>query len=379
MTPYYKIVVNENDETGVDINSLVFSPAHQKQTTFYSEQTAKYQFDEEKRLVMGVMIASDLPIERFDENIGTYYVEFDSPTIEIINRKIAKNGFSNNVNLNHDPNSVVDGVYQTQRFIVSNSNPKYADVPEFFKEQNINDGSLMAEYYVENDEVWEMVKAGKFRGYSIELNSGKKLINKYTMSKQEKFLDKFMSTMKGLFNEGEATPAEPAQVPNEEAKFSIATTAEGLVYNYEGDIADGVTVFTVDDGSGVQIPAPEGNAQITLEDGKVLVVQLDATGLLVSSSEMDGEVESEVEDMQKAMSEMSATFAEQINALKSENKELKETVSKFSELQENFTKLEAKLEGAKFEAQPKAGEPKAVKFEEMTAYQKFREHNKKFN
>ena len=78
--------------------------------------------------------------------------------------KWLQNGFTNNVNLQHNPNDYVEDVLLKEVFIKDISrgiNPKGFE--------NIEDGSLFGTYYIQNDEVWERVKKGEFKGFSIEV------------------------------------------------------------------------------------------------------------------------------------------------------------------------------------------------------------------
>ena len=58
--PFYKIVVNENDETGVDFNAFVDAPAHMKGFIAFND-AVRYSFNDEKRIVTGVMISTGTP------------------------------------------------------------------------------------------------------------------------------------------------------------------------------------------------------------------------------------------------------------------------------------------------------------------------------
>lgn len=64
--PLYDIGIDLNDpETTVSFNSLVKSPAHEKQfETFSAKQ--HYQFNDDEQSITGVMIAADTPIYRYD-------------------------------------------------------------------------------------------------------------------------------------------------------------------------------------------------------------------------------------------------------------------------------------------------------------------------
>lgn len=120
--------------------------------------------NEEQRIVSGpLMLAGEL-IYRNNEKIGEHYVKFTAETIKQIAIKFAKKKYQTNVNLMHDPGQVVKGVTMFESFIVDKTrgiNPMqgFEDVP---------DGSWFGSFYVENQEVWNRIKAGEFRGFSVE-------------------------------------------------------------------------------------------------------------------------------------------------------------------------------------------------------------------
>ena len=65
------------------------------------------------------------------------------------------------VNTNHDSKQRRDGIYMMESYIVGerNSSKIFPDLPE---------GSWVATFYVENDEVWDKIKKGEYNGFSLE-------------------------------------------------------------------------------------------------------------------------------------------------------------------------------------------------------------------
>ena len=129
----------------------------------------KQQFkiqNEEKRIVSGYFMIADLPIARL-KNDGSgelFYVVFRRNTIESIVNKFFKNGFTTNTNLMHDNNAQPEGVYVIESLIIDSKRGVYA--PEGF--EKVPDGSWWGSMRVESDEVWDLVKKGKFKGFSVE-------------------------------------------------------------------------------------------------------------------------------------------------------------------------------------------------------------------
>lgn len=344
--PYYKIIVNADDETGVDFNSFVDVPAHMKGFIAFNESTTRYTFaeDGEKRIVTGVMISAGTPIYRNSEDAGEHYVIFDADTIQTITRKMFKNNYLNNVNKMHNDKDVTNGAIPQSIFIASNSDPKLPNIPEAFEKLKLQDGSLFASYYIEDDKLWDEVKQGKFKGFSVEGWFDKKRVNiksNINMSKQSKTVSEYV---KDIF----------ADVFGTKEKFASATNADGVVVSYDGEIAEDVQMYV--DVDGEQVPAPEGDYVLTLEDGSEVAVTLDASGIVVS---MGGE-EAPVEEGMVA--EPSAEFKAELTKQLAETYERvqKEFTDKFEAFKAEFKaeviKQKADAQAGKFQAKGKSTE-----------------------
>lgn len=161
----FYIKINDLDETGIDAISLVDIPAVQHNfLCFKDEQPVKLKFDNSKHIISGVVCLADTPIYRYSEKYGEYYVVFTKETIQKMVEKFAKNDLFKSVNLQHDDNSFVDGVYMVESYITNSSrgiNPiEFSDIP---------DGSWVASYKVDNDELWnEIVNGKKLNGFSLQ-------------------------------------------------------------------------------------------------------------------------------------------------------------------------------------------------------------------
>jgi len=107
------------------------------------------------------MIA-DLPIYRYDEIRGEYYVVFDKETIFEIAKKWARGDKYDAVNIHHD--KAVKGLSLFESFIVDRE--RGIMPPKGYEE--VADGSWFLSYIVNDDEIWTRVKEGEFKGFSVE-------------------------------------------------------------------------------------------------------------------------------------------------------------------------------------------------------------------
>ena len=162
-----ELIINEEDEdSGVEFISLVDQPATEKLwLKFNKQQPLNFKFkiqDEEKRIVSGYFMVADLPIPRLNDLNEKFFVVFKKDTINKIVNKFFKQGYSNKINLMHD--QVTDGVYVIESLIIDNERGSIA--PKEF--EKVPNGSWWGSMRVENDEVWQLVKDGQLRGFSVE-------------------------------------------------------------------------------------------------------------------------------------------------------------------------------------------------------------------
>lgn len=146
--------------------------------------------DEEQRIVTGALMIADLPIYRRDEQ-GEYYVVFSAEEIKKIVQRFFKKGYQKNVNIEHD--EPTSGVYMYESYIIDRDlgvmPPKgYEDV---------SNGSWFGTFKIDNDKVWEMVKDGTFKGFSVE-GLFKYEVAEKTISQEELTMSKIINILKQI-------------------------------------------------------------------------------------------------------------------------------------------------------------------------------------
>lgn len=165
MLPLYRLVINDEDHTGVTAVALVDDPAIQiGWQAFKNQKPFKFEtVNLEKRIIAGPLMLADTKIYRSDQR-GEYEVVFEKGTIEQIVDKFHKNEYSKNVNPMHDSMLLLPDIYMISDFIIDSTrginSPLGFDLP---------DGSWFGQFKVRNDEVWnEFIKTGIFKGFSVE-------------------------------------------------------------------------------------------------------------------------------------------------------------------------------------------------------------------
>ena len=164
--PIYKAALTENpEETGMFCISLVDDPAVESNFLAFSNDKEKEILtfsvnDEEQRIVTGLVMAANRPILRVYGDF-VYYIMYDKDTINAMTERFLAAGFANNVDTMHNF-EIEDGIYLRELYI---KDTERGISPKGF--EDVEEGSLFATYHIVNDEVWDKVKSGEFKGFSL--------------------------------------------------------------------------------------------------------------------------------------------------------------------------------------------------------------------
>jgi hypothetical protein len=134
--------------------------------------------------------------------------------------------------------------------------------------------------------------------------------------------------------------------------FSEVKTIDGIVLQYDGELAEGAPLFVLDE-EGNQIPAPEGEYQVEYED-QLWVVSIDVNGVLVkleavnveeepmseeepvnemmSKQEFDAIIQQVITDTDSRITALEAKFAELLEVKESKFKDERKKVEMSKEL-----------------------------------------------
>lgn len=165
--PIYQITIDEDMKAqGVKIMSIVDSPAVESDFLKFSAIRENFSLNEEKQIITGCAIRANYPIYRKDEEGNEFYVTFTPQYIEKIVHKFMKEGRTKAVNLMHDSDMSVDDVFLFESYLLTEAHKLSFDA---FKD--IEPGSWMVSYKVDNTEVWDLIKEGKLKGFSVEINA----------------------------------------------------------------------------------------------------------------------------------------------------------------------------------------------------------------
>ena len=164
--PIFRCVIDDSLESDLQVEfvSLVDKPAIEKNFLAFKEERLRFNIDQEQRIVSGPAMLADMLIFRRDPVIGDYYTVFDKPTILSIVQKFFKRGFIHNFNLQHDPSQTTSGLTIYESFITDEAR----GIMPMKGFEDAKDGSWFLTAKVDDDAIWEKVKSGEVKGFSVE-------------------------------------------------------------------------------------------------------------------------------------------------------------------------------------------------------------------
>ena len=344
---YYKAKYTRDINTGVYGVSLVGMPAMKGTPVFLNkdkkQEVIKFKtLNEEKRLVLGMIMQPDLDIYRCDEKTGKeYYIRFDADTIRELAYDFIENGYQKNSSLEHE--TEIDGVSIVETWIVED--------PEMDKTKvyglSETKGSWVGAMRIQNDEVWlEYCKTGKIGGFSIDavveleqvnlksnINMSKEVLEE--TQKQTSILSDVLNAVKLAF-----TPKE--KEAEQEVKLGSVKTQDGkIVIEFDGDeLVVGASAWIMAD-EVTKVPVPVG--EHPLEDGKVLVVTEEGiVGEVKDAVAEEAPAEPQAEEMAKEPTQ-APSDTEIVNEIAND---IKSILVKYTEVQADVKEIKTSLSKA---------------------------------
>jgi hypothetical protein len=178
-------LIIDNDSDGIDAVSVVDMPAIESNFIALAKdyEMKLAEVDPEKKILMGAALIPNKQIYR-KVNKDEFYVYFSKDTVRKASELFLKNGNQGNATLQHK--SKIDGMTVVESWIVEDTemdkSKKYGfEVPA---------GTWMISMKVDNDDVWEKVKAGEVKGFSIEGYFADKLEMQMQEENDKQLIDK---------------------------------------------------------------------------------------------------------------------------------------------------------------------------------------------
>lgn len=159
-----ELIIDENDEmSGIDAVSVVHSPAIEENFIALNKHELELKkIDEEKRVLMGAALVPNKQIYRVNEKKEEYYIYFSEQTVRKASELFLMRSNQNNATYEHKDK--LEGLSVVESWIIEDEKQDKSRKYGF----DLPIGTWMISMKVNNDEVWNDVKEGKVKGFSIE-------------------------------------------------------------------------------------------------------------------------------------------------------------------------------------------------------------------
>jgi hypothetical protein len=176
-----ELIIDESDEmSGIDAVSVVKSPAIEENFIALNKHEVELKkIDEEKRILMGAALVPNKQIYRVNEKKEEYYIFFSEQTVRKASELFLMRSNQNNATYEHKDK--LEGLSVVESWIIEDEKSDKSRLYGF----DLPVGTWMISMKVNNDEVWNDVKEGKVKGFSIEGY----FADKYEMSIKEQEQD----------------------------------------------------------------------------------------------------------------------------------------------------------------------------------------------
>lgn len=264
--------------------------------------------NEEKRMLYGVALRANFPIYRcFGED--EFYLTFDANAIERLVNKFMSNYGQKSFTIDHmEP---AEGIVITESWLVTDPEN---DKSNALGLENVSEGSWIIGCKINNDEIWQSIKEGRWHGFSIEswidmeeiedfkkINKNKEIDMAVKKSKFDEMMDKIKSIISDAVTEADGEDMEV----QEEIVDEAADAVEEVVNKDETGTTDEVVEAAEED----KTPTEE-----IVND--VVDTVKDETGT----------TEEAADNLQEVVDQLQA----EVDSLKAENEELKKKNQKMS-------------------------------------------------
>ena len=159
------VIADDSQELAIDAISLVESPAIEQDFVFFGKEKNNLTFakvDEEKRMLVSPALIPNKQIFRYDPNTDSeYYVYFSPDTVRKASELYLKHNNHHKATYEHQDR--VSGVLTVESWIKEGDMDKSKmygyDLPN---------GTWFVKMKINNEDLWQKIKAGELKGLSIE-------------------------------------------------------------------------------------------------------------------------------------------------------------------------------------------------------------------
>ena len=213
--------------------SLVEDPAIESNFIALSKQKSSIKLENEKRLLIGAALVPNKPIYR-NVNGNEFYISFDETTIEKLAQDFLANDYQHNITVDHQEEA--NDIVIVESWIKTSENDKSVSY-------GLNEpiGTWFIGMKVNNDEIWQRIKDGFYKGFSIEAVVGlDELINNNNLqlAMDKEFIDKLREIIYEAIGKSPKAEEIVADVNEEVTETQPIQCADEEVAKLKEDVAN---------------------------------------------------------------------------------------------------------------------------------------------
>ena len=213
--------------------SLVEDPAIESNFIALSKQKSSIKLENEKRLLIGAALVPNKPIYR-NVNGNEFYISFDETTIEKLAQDFLANDYQHNITVDHQEEA--NDIVIVESWIKTSENDKSVSY-------GLNEpiGTWFIGMKVNNDEIWQRIKDGFYKGFSIEAVVGlDELINNNNLqlAMDKEFIDKLREIIYEAIGKSPKAEEIVADVNEEVTETQPIQYADDEVAKLKEDVAN---------------------------------------------------------------------------------------------------------------------------------------------
>jgi hypothetical protein len=191
-----KCIIDEQGRLGITAMGLVSNPAIEENWIALSKLKMS-EVKEERKMLYGPALIPDKHILRIDKNMEEYYIVFEKETVYQAAHRFLKNNLHHNHTFEHQ--FPITGATVVESWIIEGEKDKSTHLGF-----SLPVGTWMVGVYIDDAELWEEVKQGTIKGFSIEgmfnevglsLSIGKELNDKNIHSELFTEIEKYLSSL----------------------------------------------------------------------------------------------------------------------------------------------------------------------------------------
>jgi phage head maturation protease len=213
-----ELLIDETkEEMGINAVSVVESPAIEENfVALQKHEVELKEVDTEKRILMGAALIPNKQIYRRNKD-KEFYIYFSEDTVRKASELFLMRSNQNNATYEHE-RKMLDGMSVVESWIIEDEKTDKSRLYNF----NLPKGTWMISMKVNNDDVWQKVKDGEVKGFSIEGH----FVDKYEMSLQENEEDEIIAFLKEILDTKLETYNDYPKEASENAKIALRYAEE---------------------------------------------------------------------------------------------------------------------------------------------------------